>query len=289
VLAVPVRADGTVLGVLNCYAAAPEDDQDSLTVLLAGVAAQLGHFLAWRRSEALATELSRAKDDFLTLVGHEMRTPLTSISAYSDMLREEPRLDADSRHLIDVIARNTGALRGIVDDLLDLAALESGHLQLTTAEIDLARITADAVNAAAASSPADVYLHPELAAHLPLHGDPHRLRQVLDALMSNAVKYSPGGGDIHIRLTAQDDVAELTVSDCGIGIPTDDRDRLFDRFYRAGNARHSAIGGSGLGLTRARIVVEAHQGTITITGHANRPGTSVTVRLPQYPTARPRQ
>ena len=289
VLAVPVAAGDTLLGVLNCYAAAPEDDQDSLTVLLAGAATQLGQFLALRRSDDLATELDRAKDDFLTLVGHEMRTPLTSISSYTDMLLDEPRLDPDTRQMIDVIARNTGTLRGIVNDLLDLAALESGHAQLSTADLDLTSITTDAVNAAAATSPASVHLHPDLPAHLPVHGDAYRLRQVIDALISNAVKYSPDGGPIDIRLTAHDDVAELSVTDTGIGIPADDHDRLFDRFYRGRNARHSTITGSGLGLTRARIIVEAHHGTITLTAHHQRPGTTVTVRLPQYPRARPQQ
>jgi signal transduction histidine kinase len=286
VLAVPVLAGDSLLGVLNCYAAGPEEDQDSLTVLLAGAAAQLGQFLALRRSEALAAELGRAKDDFLTLLGHEMRTPLTSISACTDMLLDEHGLDPDTGKMIEVVARNTGTLRGIVDDLLDLAALESGHEQLSTAEFDLAGITADA--AAAAGSPAGVHLHPDLPAHLMVHGDAHRLRQVIDALLSNAVKYSPGGGHIHIRLTVHDDVAQLSVTDAGIGIPADDHDRLFDRFYRAGNARHSVIGGSGLGLTRARIIVEAHHGTITVATHRQRPGTTVTVRLPRYSGARPR-
>ncbi|GAA0487798.1 hypothetical protein Ade02nite_12000 [Paractinoplanes deccanensis] len=280
VLAVPVRDGGTVLGVLTCYAAAPEPHEDLLAVLLDGVAAQIGVYLALRRAEALACELTRAKDDFIALVGHELRTPLTSIVANASMLDEEPGLGDDTRAMVEVVQRNATALRGVVDSLLDLAGLDSGHLALAIGPVDLAAVVAEAIAAATPeAAAAGVRLGTARAAPLPVEGDAHRLRQVVDDLLANAIKYSPQGGDVHVGLCEQGGIVELTVTDHGIGTPAEERERVFDRFYRGSNVRHQGIAGRGLGLSLARAIVGLHGGTIRLTGHLPH-GTTVHVRLP---------
>ncbi|MDI6105751.1 ATP-binding protein [Actinoplanes sp. NEAU-A12] len=281
VLAVPVRDGGTLLGVLTCYADAPERHEDLLTVLLDGVAAQIGVYVALRHAEELARQLTRAQDDFIALVGHEMRTPLTSIAANAGILAEDSdSLDDDHRQMVQTIARNTGLLQKIVETLLDLAGLESGHVALTTEVFDLVE-TVTAAIAAAQPHAADtgVRLCAELPSRALLRGDAPRLRQVLDDLLSNAVKYSPSGGDVHVSLTLDDDTVQVCVADTGIGTPTTERARVFDRFFRGSNVRHHGTTGSGLGLSLARTIIALHQGTIRLTD--NEPtGTVVCVRLP---------
>ena len=287
VLAVPIRDGDTLLGVLACYSGTREDDQDLLTVLVGGVAAQFGMFVALRRTADLAEQLARTRNDFLTLVGHELRTPLTSITSYASLLTEDPTIAADeARPMLEVIARNAGRLRTVVDDLLDLSGLEAGNLQLAVTEHDLAGIVAAAVTAAEpAAAAAGVRLHTKTPKRLTMHGDPVRLRQVVDNLLSNAITYSPHGGDVRIRLTAHPDLVELRITDTGIGIPPGEHHHLFDRFARASNVAHQGYPGAGLGLALVHTITTMHHGDISFdTRH--QPGTSVLLRLPRHhPTA----
>ncbi|MDI6099436.1 ATP-binding protein [Actinoplanes sp. NEAU-A12] len=281
VLAVPVRDGGTLLGVLTCYAGFVEVHEDLLTLLVEGVATQVGVYVALRRAGELARQLTRAQDDFLDLVGHEMRTPLTSIAANVTMLAEDaPGRGEDEQQMLHTVVRNTEVLRGIVEALLDLAALESGHHQLTIERVDLVTVVADAVaGIRLAAADAGVRLHSLLPDALWVPGDPRRLRQVLDELLSNAVKYSPAGAEIRVGLHGDGHHAELHISDRGIGTPTSEQGRVFDRFFRAGNVRHHGIPGNGLGLSFARTIARLHSGTIAL--EDNQPtGTTVRVRLP---------
>jgi PAS domain S-box-containing protein len=279
-LAVPIRDGNTLLGVLTCYAGTREDDQDLLTVLLSGVAAKFGMFVTQRRAADLAEQLARTRNDFLTLVGHELRTPLASILSYAGLLAEDTDTPAnEARQMIQAIERNAHLLRGVVDDLLELAGLQAGHLPLTITELDLTGIVATAAAAAApAAADTRVRLHTKLPKRLLVHGDATRLRQAVDNLLSNAITYSPHGGDIHIRLTADDTTAELRITDTGIGIPSGEHHRLADRFYRASNVAHHGFPGAGLGLTLVHAIAALHHGSITFdTEH--QPGTSVLLRL----------
>ncbi|MEU4242521.1 ATP-binding protein [Actinoplanes sp. NPDC026619] len=281
VLAVPVKDGDTTLGVLTCYADAVEQHEDLLIVLLDGVAAQVGMFVALCITAELNHQLDRAKDDFIALVGHEMRTPLTSIAANASMLGEDSDTFApDHQQMLHAIQRNATAVQGIVNALLDLAGLDAGYLGLAADRIDLVEILAAAVAAAAPQATASgVRFSHELPAHLMLDGDAKRLRQVVDDLLSNAVKYSPNGGDVHIRVRIAGAMADLEISDSGIGIPENERHLMFKRFYRGSNVRHHGTPGSGLGLSLARAIVELHGGAITLT--ARRPsGTTVRVQLP---------
>ncbi|MEV8508804.1 ATP-binding protein [Actinoplanes sp. NPDC051475] len=281
VLAVPVSDGRSLLGVLTCYAGAAEDDKDLLTVLLEGVAAQIGIFVALLRAEELGRQLARAQDDFISLVGHELRTPLTAITANVHLLADDLEPDgADSRPVLESIARNAGELQKMVTTLLDLAGLDSGHLPLTVETVDLTRIVADAV-AATGHHAAEhrIHLSTETPDAVLIEGDAGRLRQVLDDLLSNAVKYSPDGGDVEVGLHTDGEVVELRITDDGIGTPTEERKHVFERFYRASNVRHHGTHGHGLGLSLASTIVQLHGGTLRLTDHQPS-GTTVVVRLP---------
>ncbi|WIN00662.1 GAF domain-containing protein [Actinoplanes oblitus] len=279
VLAVPVRDGGTLLGVLTCYADSPEFHEDLLTVLLDGVAAQIGVYVALRRAEQYARQLGRSQDDFIALVGHEMRTPLTSIAANAGLLVEDgAAFDPDHRYMLEVISRNTSALQQIVETLLDLAGLDSGRAALTMRRVDLARLVADSVETARPTTAPTITT--ELPEQLLVDGDAGRLRQVVDDLLANAAAYSPADGDIHVVLRPGDDTVELSIADTGIGIPATEHDRVFDRFFRGSNVRHQGIPGSGLGLSLAHAIVRRHHGTIALDD--NQPtGTVVRVKLPR--------
>ena len=282
VLAVPIRDAGTVLGVLSCYSGSREQDQDQLSVLLSGVAAQFGMFVAQRRTADLAEQLIRTRNDFLSLVGHELRTPLTSITSYASLLADEAGVDADeARRMLQVIARNAERLGAVVDGLLELSGLEAGHLRLAVTEHDLAAVVADAVAAAQpAAAAGGVRLHTRLPKRLSMRGDPVRLRQVVDNLLSNAITYSPDGGDVRIRLVAHPDTAELRIPDPGIGIPDGEQHRLLDRFFRASNVAHQGFPGAGLGLALVHTITAMHHGEISF-DTTKGSGTSVLLRLPR--------
>ncbi|GAA2902485.1 hypothetical protein Acy02nite_30650 [Actinoplanes cyaneus] len=280
ILAVPVHDGTTLLGVLTCYAGAQERHEDLLTVLMDGVAAQIGVFVALRRAEELARQLARAQSDFVDLVGHEMRTPLTSITANATILAEESAgMDDDGRQMARTIARNAATLQRIADALLDLAGIDGGHLTLERRRVDLTALVTDAIAAACRTGRCEA-VSADLPPRLELPADPARLRQVLDDLLANAIKYSPPGAPISVVLRADATTAELSIADCGIGTPEAERERVFDRFFRGSNVRHQGTHGSGLGLSLARAIVHLHGGTIRLTG--NHPtGTVVRVTLPR--------
>jgi signal transduction histidine kinase len=280
-LAIPVRNGVDSLGVLVAFTETMEDPEDELVALMSGIAAHIGQFLERRLVEDLQRQLVRSKDEYLALVGHELRTPLTSISAYTGLLREadEKTLLADGPALLEVIDRNTTQLRQIIDELLELSALDTGHAAVQATPVDLADLVRNCVESARAAIDGPLTVTSELPQDLVLPGDERRLRQVVNNLLGNAVKYSPDGGRITVRLRPVGGSAELTVSDTGIGVSPDDREQMFTRLYRTTRARDRAIPGSGLGLALSRAVVERHHGTIELAPHDG-PGTTIMVRLP---------
>ncbi len=280
-LAVPVRDGGMLLGVLTCYAAAPELHEDQLVVLLNGVASQIGAYVALRRSEQLARQLSQVQEDFVNLVGHELRTPLTSITANARMLAEDAGLlDDEHRQMVTAIDRNAAILQSIVDALLDLAHLEAGHTEVQFGDVDLAAIVTGAITVARhTAADAGVRLEADLPERLTTSGDAVRLRQVVDDVLANAITYSRAGEPVRITLTTDPTTIHLHVTDLGIGVPAGEHGRVFDRFFRGSNVRHHGIAGHGLGLSLARAIVHLHHGTISLSD--NKPtGTVVCVRLP---------
>ena len=281
-LAIPVRNGLEPLGVLTAFADTVEDSEDELVALMSGISAQIAQFIEGRLVEDLQRQLVRTKNEYLALIGHELRTPLTSIAAYTELLRDaDPEtLVAEGPQLLEVIDRNCNQLRHIINELLELSALDTGYAAVQLSPVDLAEVVRESVRCTRASVTGDpVSIVAELPGELVLPGDRRRLRQVLDNLLGNAVKYSPDGGRIAVRLRAVGSAAELSVSDCGIGIPLEEREKMFTGLYRTSRARDRAIPGAGLGLTLSRAVVERHHGSIELSEHEG-PGTTVLVRLP---------
>ncbi|GAA0498881.1 hypothetical protein Ade02nite_83740 [Paractinoplanes deccanensis] len=281
--AVPVRSGDRVIGVLSFFTYAGREPDPALTVLLTGVAGLIGAFLEQRRAEVLALHLAAATDEYIALVGHELRTPLTSIGAYVDLIAEssDETPMGEVREMIDVVQRNNVRLRDLVEKLLDLAALESGHAQLTIVAVDLTEVVTEAIAAIAPSAgERRIVVESVLTPELTVPGDRERLRQVVDALLGNAVKFSGTDSTVTVSLTDEHgEAAVLTIADQGVGVAPSEQARLFRRLYRGGNARHTGIPGAGLGLALCRVVVERHHGSITLASQ-EAAGTRVTVRLP---------
>ncbi|SFF30818.1 His Kinase A (phospho-acceptor) domain-containing protein [Actinoplanes philippinensis] len=273
-LAVPLPSGSHVLGVLVCRTDGDIPD-DVRTGLAAGVAPSVGAYLERRRAERLAAELDRAHDQYIALAGHELRTPLTSIQSYTDLLLDEPGLTDDQRHMLTVIERNAAGLRAVVLKLLDVAALRSGRLDMIVQRADLAVIVREAAGRG------DRPIRVDAPATAPVDGDPVRLRQVVDELLDNARAWAEDGSPVRVRLSAGSPGTALSVSVSNVGpaVRDDERDRLFDLFYRGTDARRRGVPGAGLGLSLARAVVEQHGGTLTLDDTAAGT-TTFTVRLP---------
>jgi PAS domain S-box-containing protein len=227
-------------------------------------------------------ELDRLKDEFLALVSHELRTPLTSIKGYLSVMGEGDAAGNHAEHAryLEIVDRNARRLEQLVEDLLLIAQIDAGKLELDRLEVDLAGIVADAVETAGEIARArgiDVTLvH---SGPSPLLGDATRLGQVVDNLLANALKFTPDGGSVEVRVGSEGRETFVEIEDTGIGIPSEEQAQLFQRFFRATNARQRAIKGTGLGLAICRAIVEAHRGLITLRSEPHR-GTTVAVRFP---------
>ena len=236
----------------------------------------------WTLREVTADRrLERLRDTFLAAVSHELRTPLTSISGFLELLGDqEHALGEAGRDYLSVIRRGTSRLQRIVEDLLLVAQIEADRLQLKPAPADLAQLAAAAVEAARpAAAEHGIELALDLEGQLPLQADAGRLAQVLDNLLSNALKFTPPGGSVTLSASNGDGSLHLQITDNGIGIPQEELGQLFSRFYRASTATRRAIPGTGLGLLIARAIVEGHGGTIALHSREGE-GTRVTVTLP---------
>jgi signal transduction histidine kinase len=227
-------------------------------------------------------ELDRLKDEFLSLVSHELRTPLTSIRGYLDLVLkgEAGEINPEQRRFLEAVERNSGRLLRLVGDLLFVAQADAGRLSLERAKVDVAELAAHCVEGAApAATEKSVSLVLLAEPVPPLVGDRGRLAQVLDNLVSNALKFTPEGGTVQVRTSVDDEQIVLEVEDTGIGIPAADQPRLFDRFFRSAVAEDQAIPGTGLGLAIVKAIVEAHAGRISISSREG-VGTTFRVELP---------
>jgi signal transduction histidine kinase len=279
-LAVPIPSGSTVLGVLVCYNDITESSDDIHSAVLTGIAAHIGEFLERRRAEQLSAELERTRDEYIALVGHELRTPLTSVQANTELMLLEPGLPADERaDMLAAIQRNVARLHAIIGKLLDVAGIRSGHVPVEPRPMDLAVIVHAAADDARAHLRDGLKVSVNAPARAPIHGDPSRLRQVVNELLRNAVTWADNGTTVGINVHADHRTAVLTVSNTGSRIPADERDRLFDLFFRTNAALHHGLPGTGVGLTLARAIVEQHGGMVTIS-EPDEAATTFTVRLP---------
>ena len=280
-LAIPVHDGSGPIGVLTVFADAVEDPEDELVALLSGIAAHLGQCVERLRVEDLQRQLTRSKNEYLALIGHELRTPLTSISAYTELLREadEATLVRDGPRLIKVIERNSYQLREIINELLELSALDAGHADVRRTPMDLAAVVREVVDRArAAIDGAPVVIDADLPGELIVAGDKDRLRHIVENLLGSAVRFSPDGGHVAVSLRSTGRAAELAVSDAAGDVPQAEREHLFTGHFRTARGHDRVLPGSGLGLTLSRAVVERHHGSIELTG--GDAGTTVLVRIP---------
>ncbi|WP_169738307.1 ATP-binding protein [Patulibacter minatonensis] len=226
----------------------------------------LGRIVSFRDSTR-DHEIQQMRDEFVATVTHELRTPLSSVVAAVDLLDDETAEPTPGQlHWTGMIRRNVDRLLRLVDDLLTVARADSGEFTLHPAPVDLEVVATDAVASARAAADAKGVTIEAETAPSPVRADVTRIAQAVDNLLANAVKFTPAGGTVRLRVVPQSDVDTvlLEVADSGIGIPEADRVRLFERFYRAPAATKGAIPGTGLGLTITKAIVEAHGGTIRV-------------------------
>ncbi|AEV84343.1 histidine kinase [Actinoplanes sp. SE50] len=249
-----------------------------------GAVAVFHDITAARHAERLQQMLSRTKDDYLNLVGHELRTPVAIIDSYLDLLHDSVHdtAPADLVPMIEAARRGSERLRRLITALLDLSALDAGRSPLQMSDIDLSTVVTAAVDhVTERAAKRNITITCHVPPHTPQHADYHRMRQLILALLDNAIAYTPAGGTVTVTLTSTSQADELTVSDTGFGIPAYEQPHVFERFFRGALATELAIPGAGLGLTIARLITERHDGTITVTTNAPQArGTSVHVRLP---------
>jgi signal transduction histidine kinase len=208
-----------------------------------------------------------------------VRTPLTSICGYLELLADE-QLSSEQRGYTEIIERNAERLLRLINDLLFIAQIENGQLTVEHDELDLAPLVAQAVTAAAPTArTGSVELSSDVTGSLPVTGDAGRLAQLVDNLISNAIKFTPAGGSVEVAAGRSDDGVWLEVRDTGIGIDPDDQERLFNKFFRTRAATKSSIQGTGLGLAISKAIVQAHGGSIRVTSAAEQ-GTTFRVELP---------
>lgn len=209
-------------------------------------------------------DLDRAKDDFLSTVSHELRTPLTSIAGYVELFEDEfaDRLTPQQTTMLTAVQRNVQRLRGLIEDLLTLSKAEAEAFRTSFDMLDLTHLTSDVAHdlrAVAAGRGITISeVHPTRP--MVLRGDYAQLSRALLNLVSNALKFSPDGGDVTIRVKQSGDHVHIEVTDHGIGIPSAEMSHLATRFYRASNAVDAKISGTGLGLRIVRAIADNHGG-----------------------------
>ena len=227
-------------------------------------------------------ELDKMKDQFVSTVSHELRTPLTSMIGYLEILigSDVGEVTADEqRHFLEIVDRNCQRLNRLVDDILNAARIDSGRFTLERTTVDLAQLAAErveSIRAAAEQGQVNLRLTIEPTPP-PLQADSMRLGQLLDNLLSNAIKFTPPGGTVSLTLGTRGETVHVEVADTGVGIPPDEVDKLFGRFFRASTA--ATVQGTGLGLSIAKAIVEAHGGEISVRSEVG-VGTTFIVDLP---------
>lgn len=294
------RRDGHLFGTLCAFDTLPaevDDGQLEILDLLAGLIAfelEADEEQQQRRAdEARRRALLLERKTFVDACAHDLKGPLSVIQGQVQLLRRRLRRavwDASPTSKSEAIdpglaAIETSSVRmtALIDELLDAANLQEGRsLNLRIAPADLVEIVATVADAARQTDGGDRIRFESAVPEMVGAWDRARLERVVGNILGNAVKYSPDGGEIVVRLDAVDDVtggwAVMTVTDHGIGIPAADLPRVFDRFHRGGNV--GAIAGSGIGLAGSRQIVEQHGGTLTATS-AEHAGSTFTLRLPR--------
>ena len=252
---------------------------------LAVTAARLGSAqdgVVWTvRDMSERARLERAKSEFVATASHELRSPLTSIKGFVELLEHSSEgMSERQREFIEIILKSTDRLVDLVNDLLDVARIEAHHVEINRRPIDVGEVVHEVAElitprVEAKQQHLSTYVSPTLP---PALADPGRVRQIVANLLTNAHLYTPEGGNIHVGVESDRAWVQLVVQDSGIGMSEDELERIFDRFYRAGN-RSGSNPGTGLGLSIVKSLVDLHGGMIGVESEPGR-GTIFRVRLP---------
>jgi signal transduction histidine kinase len=283
----PLRVRGRVVGVMSFGTSDGESSREYTpadVTLIEEFARRVSLAIENARLFRHADQLNRLKDEFLATLSHEMRTPLAAVLGWARMLASGHLGEERKAQAIEAIERNAQAQARIVDDILDVARGMSGNVKLDLRPVDLVSVAQRSVEAIAPTAVAKkIQVEVRGSEPIAITGDANRLQQVVWNLLSNAVKFTPAGGRVIVDVSARDGVAQLTVSDTGVGIPEAFLPYVFDKFRQADASFTRQHGGLGLGLAIARHLIELHGGSIEARSGGEGSGATFVVRLPRSP------
>jgi len=223
-------------------------------------------------------EIEQLKNELVSTVSHELKTPLATIKAYAATLRQNPELYAEKRdEYLKIVEEQADRLSRLIEDLLLVTRVEAGQLLRRRATVKLDTVLREAI----AEIHFDKELHPISCetGSVSVSGDPDRLRDLFRNLVENSIKYSPNGGAIAVRARSNNGSTQIEITDSGIGIAAEDLPYIFERFFRVESEITSTVGGSGLGLYIVSAIVRAHGGTIEARSEPGH-GTTFSIVLP---------
>jgi len=225
--------------------------------------------------------LEKTRSDFVATASHELRTPLAAVyGAVRTLRRDDVELtDADRAQFLEMIESEATRLAKIVDQILLAGQLDADAVEFELVECDLEEVAAGVIDSAALHVPESISLDLSVDGAAPIRCDENKLRQVLVNLVDNAVKYSPEGGRVELRVRSENGSCLIEVADEGLGIPADERERIFEKFYRLDPQQTQGVGGSGLGLYICRELVERMNGRLRVESEPGK-GSRFTVELP---------
>ncbi len=241
-----------------------------------GIEGAIGVFFDISRLE----RLERVRQEFLSNVSHELRTPLTAIMAFVETLESGVLEETeDNRRFLAIIRKNALRMHSLIDDILELSAIEAGNVRVEPVELELKSLVDDVITSLAAkASTQEIAVHNLVAAGVAVFADPRRLEQMLTNLLDNAIKFTRAGGQVLIRCEIGE-IARIFVRDTGEGIPARHLERLFERFYRVDRARSRELGGTGLGLAIVKHLALAHGGEVRVESKLGE-GSTFCIELP---------
>jgi two-component system phosphate regulon sensor histidine kinase PhoR len=242
-----------------------------------GADGALGVFINITRTERLEI----VRQEFLSNVSHELRTPLTAVMAFVETLENGAMEDRESsQRFLSIIRKNASRMHSLIDDILELTAIEGGNVTLRSSTVDLHPLVNDVIASLGAKAQAHgITLTNHVRADIRVYGDARRLEQMLTNLVDNGIKFSRENGSVTIRYEGNDRDC-VVVEDNGEGIPSQHLERLFERFYRVDRARSRDLGGTGLGLAIVKHLALLHGGEVTVTSELGK-GTAFTIHLPR--------
>ena len=210
--------------------------------------------------------LEKVRQEFLSNVSHELRTPLTSILAFVETLKDGAFQDEENNHrFLDIIHRNADRMHHLIDDILELSAIEAGKVAIRRKHIQLARLVEEIWSSLSKrAQKRNIYFKNEIPLGTRVYADSHRLEQILTNLMSNAVKFNREGGSVTLSYEKLEGFHQIRVTDTGEGIEAEHLPRIFERFYRTDTARSRELGGTGLGLAIVKHLARLHGGEVRV-------------------------